>query len=82
MSEGSNRYPVPSADPEKGELEPSAPIVDAVVKPLDTAINGQSELVAVPDTKEVVPIPTKAPPKPKQKVSRWVRWQLWFNMYR
>lgn len=26
--------------------------------------------------------PTKPPPKPKKKVSKWIVWQLWYNTYR
>jgi hypothetical protein len=30
---------------------------------------------------QVAPV-KKAPPKPKRKVSKWIRWKLWFNTYR
>jgi hypothetical protein len=30
---------------------------------------------------QVAPV-KKAPAKPKRKVSKWVRWKIWFNTYR
>ena len=36
--------------------------------------------VAIVEKKDVRP--SKPPPKPKKKVSKWILWQLWFNTYR
>ncbi|KAF5357357.1 hypothetical protein D9758_005881 [Tetrapyrgos nigripes] len=45
-------------------------------KPIDT-------LMSLEDKKEVAAPPVKkSPPKPKKKVSKWIRWVLWFNTYR
>ncbi|EAU88161.2 hypothetical protein CC1G_03833 [Coprinopsis cinerea okayama7 len=87
MSDGLQRHPVPPADPEKGEMEHHIQMVEHA-KALDTAITVvQSEKDGVVvTTKERVSAPpppsSKPAPKPKRKVSKWVRWQLWFNMYR
>ncbi|PSR73757.1 hypothetical protein PHLCEN_2v10401 [Hermanssonia centrifuga] len=69
--------PVIIDDPEKGTsellevLSPLRPQTD------EKALPSVSVSVAIPSTKGFVT------PKPsKRKVSRWVRFQLWFNTYR
>lgn len=37
----------------------------------------------IPPAKVDTPAPAKKPPpKPKRKVSKWIRWKVWFNTYR
>lgn len=87
MSEGFQRHPEGILDPEKGGLDNVLKMPDN--NRLDTAISLDSDKEkkgdAVTTVKEVVatPPPAKSPPaKPKRKVSKWIRFRLWFNMYR
>ena len=89
MSEGFQRHPEGIPDPEKGGLDNVLKMPDN--NRLDTAISLNSDKekekgsVVTTTVKEVVasPPPAKsAPAKPKRKVSKWLRFRLWFNMYR
>ncbi|KAK7473166.1 hypothetical protein VKT23_001265 [Stygiomarasmius scandens] len=70
-------------DAEKGTVEVATPLgylptlyPEAEKKIVDT--------VALPEVKKETATPPvkKSPPKPKKKVSKWIRWTLWFNTYR
>ncbi|TCD60624.1 hypothetical protein EIP91_009770 [Steccherinum ochraceum] len=76
-------------DPEKGTLEvvlPTVPVLSQISH--DATINNLSRPAA--DEKKVADltalpalVPTTKPAaKPKRKISRWIRFQLWYNAYR
>ena len=78
-------------DPEKGTLEVVLPAIPVQSQPSqDATINNLSRPGADDEKKgadlTVVPVLAQksSPPskKPKRRVSRWIRFQLWFNTYR
>lgn len=88
--------PTPIEDPEKAiavqEIAlPSFPVsatttvrssyVDLAKKPVDGEKKTAEVSSAVVPAKKDGSAPAKKP-KPKSKVSRWIRYQLWFNTYR
>ncbi|RXW15872.1 hypothetical protein EST38_g9985 [Candolleomyces aberdarensis] len=82
MSDQLKRHPNPPLDPEKGDLEVNHPQPSTSTKATnETAITDEKNKVVVKEI-PVVPAPPSSPPKPKQKVSRWILFQLWFNTYR
>ncbi|KAF6764854.1 hypothetical protein DFP72DRAFT_985959 [Ephemerocybe angulata] len=81
MSDEFKKHPIPPQDPEKGEVDVAH---QAIVTPdlNETAISNDQNKNA-PSQEVTVAIPAvKPPPKPTRKVSRWIRWRLWLNMYR
>ena len=66
-------------DPEKGTLTVLPPMPP---QPALTRVSEKASL-STPAPPHAVVLPNSDKPKPpKKKVSRWIRWQLWFNTYR
>ena len=67
-------------DAEKGTLA----VVPVAKKPAEDPQSEKRGLTAPPPLANLpVTLPKSDKPKPaKRKVSRWIRWQLWFNTYR
>ena len=69
-------------DAEKGTVEVATITVPPTSYPGDEKKVDNS--IALPEVKKenATPPAKKSPPKPKKKVSKWIRWTLWFNTYR
>lgn len=81
MSDELKRHPNPPLDPEKGDLEVNPQPIVSTKAANETTITEEKNNVIVKEV-AVVPASPSSPPKAKHKVSRWIRWQLWFNTYR
>lgn len=84
----SSELPPKGAAPAYDEAEKGA--LDVHIRPVEVAFNDEKKDLTVtqvlpvsPPVKEAQPPPAKAPGKPaKRKISRWILWQLWYDMYR
>ena len=69
------------ADAEKGTFTDLTPRPPPPAVTVDPEKKGTATL-STPAAPLAVALPKSDKPKPKKKVSRWIRWQLWFNTYR